>query len=76
MTVCTTHTTTRTHHTHTPHTSVSNGDIVEVHWEAEDAWFEGEVLSVDRSDGTFLVHYFEDQEEVWHDFSSMSFRVV
>ena len=43
-------------------------------WEAENAWFEGEVVDVDSSDGTFLVHYYEDNEKVWHDSSIPSRR--
>ena len=66
-----------THLINTPHTftTVSNGDTVEVFWESEDTWFEGEVVDVDSSDGTFLVHYYEDNEEVWH-VPSMPFRLV
>ena len=46
--------------------SVCVGDNVEVFWDSMGEWYAGEVLSVDHSDETYLVHYFADNEEHWH----------
>ena len=46
--------------------SVCVGDKVEVFWDMEGEWYEGEVIAVDNSDETYLVHYFADNEEHWH----------
>ena len=42
------------------------GDCLEVYWEGEDSWFEGEVMAVDMDDRTFRVHYHSDGKKIWH----------
>ena len=45
---------------------VEVGDRVQVFWEGEGEWYGGEVINVDRKDGSYRVHYFLDNENVWH----------
>ena len=45
---------------------VEVGDRVQVFWEGEGEWYGGEVINVDRKDGSYRVHYFLDNEKVWH----------
>ena len=42
------------------------GEIVEVYWEGEHSWFEGEVKDVSVEDGEFEIFYPADGETFWH----------
>ena len=42
------------------------GDIVEVYWEGEDNWFEGEVMDVDLVEEQFQIYYKTDDTTYWH----------
>ena len=42
------------------------GEIVEVFWEGEHTWFEGEVKDVNEEDREFEVYYPGDGETLWH----------
>ena len=42
------------------------GDIVEVYWEGEHEWFEGEIKDVDSDDEQFEVCYKSDDQTLWH----------
>ena len=42
---------------------VNVGDRVEVFWDTLGEWYAGEVIDVDKSDETYMVHYFEDNQK-------------
>lgn len=42
------------------------GEIVEVFWEGENSWFEGEVKDINEEDREFEVYYPGDGETLWH----------
>ena len=42
------------------------GMVVEVFWEGEKAWFEGEVTDINHELREFEVHYKQDAERLWH----------
>ena len=46
--------------------SICVGDKVEVFWDTMGKWYAGEVVALDESDQTYMVHYFADHEEYWH----------
>lgn len=65
------HTHTLSHiHVHTPHTFPPTHHIL-TH---PDQWFVGDVSDINHTDSTFLIHYLDDDEEVWHPFD-MEVRV-
>ena len=52
------------------------GDIVEVYWEGENEWFEGEVKDVDSGDQQFEVYYKSDDQTLWHNQSDYPVRAT
>ena len=42
------------------------GDIVEVYWQGDNAWYEGHVTDVDAVDRLFEIHYKSDSQKLWH----------
>ena len=42
------------------------GECVEVYWEGEHSWFEGEVKDISVEDGEFEIYYPGDGETLWH----------
>ena len=42
------------------------GEIIEVYWEGEDKWYEGEITDIGLEDKTYEVFYQLDSERLWH----------
>ena len=51
------------------------GECVEVYWEGEGKWFEGEVTGLDTEGKQYKVFYREDSQEWWHDPSNYPMRL-
>ena len=42
------------------------GNMVEVYWEGDKKWYEGEITDVCEDDGTYQVLYELDSKTLWH----------
>ena len=50
------------------------GECVEVWWEGEKEWYEGEVIDLDDSDKSFQIYYKLDSAKIWHAARDFSVR--
>ena len=42
------------------------GEIVEVYWEGEDEWYEGQVMNIDLGERQFEILYKADSQRLYH----------
>ena len=51
------------------------GECVEVYWQGEDTWYEGEVIDLDKEGKQFQVFYRQDSQKWWHDSDDYPLRL-
>lgn len=51
------------------------GECVEVYWQGEEKWYEGEVVDLDVDGKQFQVFYREDSQKWWHDAADYPLRL-